>query len=74
LIESLWAAARLKPHLRQQSALALVKFCVRGTTVGGGLSNSGVGLDGLADGVHNRKRFRLRRIPVGQISRGNNSY
>jgi hypothetical protein len=43
-----------------------MKFRVGGATIGGRLSDARIGLDRLADGVDNRKRFRLRRVPVGQ--------
>jgi hypothetical protein len=68
LIEPLGAAARVKPNLRQQRPLALMKFRVGGATIGGCLSDARIGLDRLADGVDNRKRFRLRRAPVGQAA------
>jgi hypothetical protein len=50
-----------------------MKFRVRGATIGGCLSDARIGLDRLADGVDNRKRFRLRRVPVGQAPRSANS-
>jgi hypothetical protein len=72
LIEPLRAAARIEPHLRQQRTLALMKFRVRGATIGGCLSDARIGLDRLADGVDDRKRLGVRRAPVAEARGSDN--
>jgi hypothetical protein len=51
------AGARFKPHLRQQRGLILPEFRFSGAPIGGGFPDGRVALDGLNNGVVNRKRL-----------------
>ena len=49
------AGFRLKTDLWEQGALVLAELSLGGAPVGGGFRNTGVGLDGLLDGVGDRE-------------------
>lgn len=57
LIEHFRAGAGVEPDLRQQCTLTLVEFRLRCAAVCGSLTDTGIGLHGLVDGVRNGKRL-----------------